>query len=302
MYFILDSFKNLYSAGKLFFNKKGMTLASSSSFYALITVVPFVLLMIRGIGFFLGNLARTQKYLFVLGARFFPEIAPDLLIKLQAMIKGPLFAESHFTLLNFFFLAVSTITFINSIWMGVYFITEDKKVLSMWRILKGFAIIGLTLLMIGLIFILPPIIIYLLKILQNNVLVQFLWDNFDFARPLLSTIMKINIKKSYWLNSDILHLSVILVYFSILYRWLFNFKISWKESFVASLAFSVSMFIGKYAFWLYLTFVRSGLIRNYGDFYTSVVGVIWLFYLMCFFFYGACVCSIYKDKRDAIGA
>ena len=58
---------NLYEAVHLFFQKKGATLASSSSFFALITIVPFMLLMVRGIGYFLGNLDRTQKYLFVIG-------------------------------------------------------------------------------------------------------------------------------------------------------------------------------------------------------------------------------------------
>lgn len=300
MEFLLDSIKNLYLGALLFFRKKGMTLASSSSFYAIITVVPFMLLMIRGIGFFLGSIAKTEKYLFILGAKFFPDIAPDLLVKLQAMLKGPLFAGSQFTLLNFFFLAVSTITFINSIWMGIYFISDDKSVLSLWRILKGFVIIGITLMMIGLIFILPPVIIFIIKFLQTNVLTQFLLENFDFLRPYIQMILKINLKKSYWINSDVLHFIVIFAYISVLYRWLFNFKITIKESLVASSAFSISMFAGKYIFWIYLTFVRTGMIRNYGDLYTSVMGIIWLFYLMCFFFYGACVCNVYKTKRELI--
>ena len=65
--FVKDSGVNLYQGAILFYNKKGTTLASSSSFYALITIVPFLLLMVRGIGYFLGNLDRTQKYLFVIG-------------------------------------------------------------------------------------------------------------------------------------------------------------------------------------------------------------------------------------------
>jgi membrane protein len=302
MNFILEVIKNLYLAVRLFFKKQGMTLASSSSFYAIITIVPFMLLTVRAIGYFLGNISRTEKYLFILGSKFFPEIAPDLLIKLQALIKGPLFAESHFTLLNFFFLAVTTFTFINSIWMGVFLITGDHQILSLWRILKGFVIIGFTLLMLGLIFIFPPVIIYVIKFFQSNVFTQYLWDNFETLRPMITYGMKINLKKSYWLSSDVLHLTVILSYFTMLYRWLFYFKITLKESMVAALAFSVSMFIGKYLFWIYLNFVRNGLIRNYGDLYTSVVGIIWLLYLMAFFFYGVCVCSVYKTKRDALGA
>ena len=94
----------------------------------------------RGIGYFLGNVNQTQKYLFILAGKFFPEVAPQLLVTLQGMIKGPLFAGTEFTILNFLVLGVSAITFLNSIWMGIYFITEDKSILSWKRILKGFVI------------------------------------------------------------------------------------------------------------------------------------------------------------------
>lgn len=296
--FLKDAATNLYRGALLFYNKKGTTLASSTSFYALITVVPFALLMVRGIGYFLGNLDRTQKYIFVIGSRFFPEVAPQLLIRLQTLIKGPLFAGTNFTLLNFLVLSVSTITFLNSIWMGLFFITDDKSILSLWRILKGFVIIAMTLLMLALIFILPPAIIFVIKFMQTNVLTQFMYENFDFLRPVINFVLKVNLRKSYWLNSDFLHVGILLVYFTALYRWLFSWKIKMHEAFVAAMAFSFSIFIGKYIFWIYIYYVRNNLMRNYGDLYTSVMGVIWLFYLMCFFFYGACVCHIYKERRD----
>lgn len=295
---IKDGVRNLYKGALLFHDKKGTTLASSSTFYALITVVPFLLLTVRGIGYFLGNINQTQKYLFVLGSRFFPEIAPQLLLTLQSLIKGPLFAGKQFTILNFFILAVSTITFLNSIWMGIYFITEDKNILSLWRILKGFVIIGITLLMVTLIFLLPPAIIYVIKFIQTNMVTQFFYENFDFLRPILTYIKKINLRKSYWLNSSALHVSILIIYFTVLYRWLFSWKIRWKEAFVSALAFSVSVFLGKSLFWIYMYYVRGSLMRNYGDLYTSVVGVVWLFYLMCFFFYGACVCHVYRERRE----
>lgn len=295
---VKDGAKNLYKGALLFHDKKGTTLASSSTFYALITIVPFLLLTVRGIGYFLGNINRTQKYLFVLGGRFFPEVAPQFLVTLQNMIKGPLFAGTQFTVLNFFVLMVSTITFLNSIWMGIYFITEDKSILSIWRILKGFVIIGITLLMVMLLFLLPPVIIFVVKFIQTNVITQFFYENFDFLRPVLTFIKKINLRRSYWLNSSFLHITIMIAYFTVLYRWLFSWKIQLKEAFIAALAFSTSLFIGKSLFWVYMYYVRGSLMRNYGDLYTTVVGVIWLFYLMCFFFYGACVCHVYRERRE----
>lgn len=134
--------------------------------------------------------------------------------------------------------------------------------------------------------------------MQTNMLTQFFWDNFDFLRPMLKYILKINLRKSYWLNSNMLHISILIIYFTALYRWLFSWKIQMREAFVAAMAFTLSVFIGKYIFWIYIYYVRTSLMRSYGDLYTTVMGVIWLFYLMCFFFYGACVCHIYKERRD----
>lgn len=301
MRFLVDSSKNLYKAGHLFYRKHGITLAASASFFAIITSVPFFLLTIRGIGYFLGSLTQTQKYLFMLGQRFFPEVAPQLLLQAQTLIKGPLFAAQQFTIFNFLFLIVSTVTFLNSIWMGIYFITEDKNILSFWKILKGFVIIGITLLMLGMIFVLPPIVIYIIKFIQTNRVTEFFYDTFDFLRPLITLFKGINLRKSYWLNSNVLHISIVLLYFTVLYRWLFSWKIKLREAFVASLSFSVSVFVGKYLFWIYIYYVRDGMIKSYGDFYTSILGLIWLFYLMCFFFYGACVCQVYNKKRLSEG-
>lgn len=298
MKFMKTSLANLFRGALLFHRKKGTTLASSASFYALITVVPFALLMVRGIGYFLGNLDRTQKYIFLIGSKFFPEVAPQLLSNLQQLIKGPLFAGANFTLLNFVFLVVSTITFLNSIWMGIFFITDDKSILSPWRILKGFVIVGMTLTMLAMIFVLPPIIIYTIKFIQTNLLTHFLYDNFDLLQPAIKFILKINLRKSYWLNSNMLHVSILIVYFTTLYRWLFAWKIQLHEAFVAAITFSFSVFIGKSIFWIYIYYVRKNLMTNYGDLYTSVMGVIWIFYLMCFFFYGACVCHVYKERRE----
>jgi len=296
MNIVKDYGQVLYKAGRHFFYKKGLTLASSSTFFALLTVVPFLLLMVRIAGLMIGNVARAEKYIFLLGAKLFPQAAPGLLINLQELIKGPLFADTSATFLNMIFLLASTFTFINSIWTGIYFITDDHSVLSVWRYLKGLALIAMTLLMISLIFILPPVIIFVIKFLQKNALTQFIWDNFDSFRPMLKWLMDVNLKKSYWLKSNSLHFVLVTLYISTLYRWLFSWKLSFKHSLLASLAFGLSLFVGKYLFYIYIYYVRSGMIRNYGELYTSVVGVIWLFYLMCFFFFGASVCYIYQKR------
>lgn len=291
-------FNTFIKAGKLFHEKRGTTLASSSTFYALITIVPSLLLLIRGIGFFLGSLTQTQKYIFIIGSRFFPEVSSQLLIKIQDMIKGPLFAGNRFTLLNFIILGVSSITFLNSIYSGLYFITNDKKSLSLAKIFRGIVIIGITMLTIGAVVILPHVIIWVIKFFQNNFITAFLYDSIDILRPLIKWVRLIDVRKTYWLKSNLLHGTIFLIYFTLLYRWLFAWEIKWREAFFASLTFVSSIILGKYFFWIYVYFVRDGMMRQYGDFYTSLIGVMWLYFLMIFFFYAACVCQVFKREAQ----
>ncbi len=290
----------LIESGKVFHQKRGTTLASSSTFYFLITIIPSLLLLIRGVGFFLGNLSQTQKYIFLIGSRFFPEVAPELLIKLQSMIKGPLFAETKFTVINFFLLGISAITFLNSIWSGLYIITEDKTAISWSRILKGFVIIGITLVMVSLIFILPPVIIYFLKFFKNNFVTSFLFETFEIMRPFLTWVKTVDSRKAYWLRSSGLHSALVFIYFTILYRWLFNWKLRWTEAFVAASTFAFSVYVGKDLFWIYIYSVKKGLMQSYGELYSSVLGLVWIFFLMCFFFYGTCVCHVFLKKRNEL--
>lgn len=297
---VKEIFHVLFKALKVFHQKRGTTLASSSTFYLLITVVPSLLLLIRGVGFFLGNLAQTQKYIFIIGSKFFPEVAPELLMKLQLMIKGPLFAGTKFTVINFFILGISAITFLNSIWSGLYIITEDKLAISWSRVLKGFVIIGITILAVLLLFILPPIIIYILKIVKDNFMMDFLYQTFDILRPFLKWVKTVDLRKTYWLRSSFLHSALVFAYFTILYQWLFNWKLKWREAILGASTFAFSVFMGKDLFWIYIYSVKKGMMSSYGELYSSILGLVWIFFLMCFFFYGACVCHVALKEREEL--
>ncbi len=295
--FFWDTLKVLVKSLKVFHLKRGTTLASSSTFYLLITIIPSLLLLIRAVGFFLGNLQQTQKYIFIIGAKFFPAVAPELLLKIQAMIKGPLFAGTKFTIINFALLAVSAMTFLNSLWSGLFIITEDKSNISWSRVLKGFVIVGITILAVILLFILPPILIYLIKMVKKNFMMDFLYQSFEFMRPFLKWVKSIDVRKTMWLRSNGLHSIFVFVYFSFLYQWLFNWKLYWREAFTAAFTFALSVYVGKDLFWIYIYSVKRGLMQSYGELYSSILGLVWIFFLMCFFFYGACVCFVFLRER-----
>ena len=102
------------------------------------------------------------------------------------------------------------------------------------------------------------------------------------------------------LSTNLIPFLLFLVYFTVLYRWLFHWKIKLIHSFFGSFIFVSALIIGKNLFYWYFYFARETLKKNYGDYYTFIVAMIWIFIVMCFFFYGACLCHIYDTKNEEI--
>ena len=72
-----------------------------------------------------------------------------------------------------------------------------------------------------------------------------------------------------------------------------------REAMLGAFTFVFFLIMGKSLFWIYFTNVRGALIQSYGDYYTIIVGLVWVFIVMCFFFYGACLChTLQKNPLD----
>ena len=83
--------KRFKEAVILFNKKKGSSLAASSSFYVIMSIVPLTLLFIRMVGIALGDLGKSEKEIFVLAGGLFPNAAPEMLLQFENVLSGPLF-------------------------------------------------------------------------------------------------------------------------------------------------------------------------------------------------------------------
>lgn len=286
----------LFEAFQLFIQRRGANLAAASSFYVIITIVPLVLLMVRLIGFFIGDLGRGEEELFYYAANFFPQVAPEVLEKVRAMVSGPLFGDKKFTILNFVILTMSSLSFFNSIWSGLYLITNDKSFLSFWRNLKGIFVIGVTIALVSLSLTLPSLFMFVVNMAQKNMVVDFVWEYVPMLRPALEYFQSYDITQGFLVRTNLLHGLLFIGYFTFLYRWFFSRRVPIFNAFIAAATFVISLFAGKSLFLVYFLYVRDNLMRNYGDFYTAIVGLMWLYFVMCFFFFGACLCHVLRDE------
>lgn len=276
----------------LFMARKGSNLAAASSFYVVICTIPFALLLIRLLGFVIGDLGKGQDQLFFYAESLFPDIAPEVLNKIESMVSGPLFGGASFTFINLIVLGISALTFFNSIWTGLFLITEDRSYLSFWRNLKGIVIIGVTILLMVLSLSLPAIFIFFVELAQQNFVVNFVWDFAPVLRPWIEYYQNYDLQQSFLLKSNLFHAVLFVSYFTFLYRWFFSWKVPLFNSLIAALTFVLSLLAGKNMFLLYVYYVRENLVRNYGDFYTAILALMWVYFVMCFFFFGACLCHV----------
>ncbi|MCP4911854.1 MAG: hypothetical protein GY909_01950 [Oligoflexia bacterium] len=287
--------KAYWDALKLFNDRRGTSLAASSSFYIIITLVPFFLLLIRLVGLFLGDVEKVHQYIFEFGDDLFPDIGPEILLKIKSILAGPLFGKAQFTVLNFLLLLVSSLSFFNAIWSGLFLISGDRSLLSPKKHLKGIVIIGVTISILVLALSIQPIFIFIWKIIQNNFIVDFLF-RFESLHGLIQYFQTIDVSNSFSWASNYFFFLVFLFYFTFVYRWFFNWKIRLREAFLGAGTFVFLLLIGKNLFWIYFLYVREGLIQNYGDYYTFIIAILWIFLVMCFFFYSACLCFIFQKN------
>lgn len=294
---VKDIYEIFKSSFQLFQVKRGTTLASSSTFYLLLTIVPFFLLLIRVVGIFLGDINNTQLKIFNLVENFFPDVAPEILSQIQGIVKGPLFAGGEFTIINFGILLISSLSFFNSIWNGLYIITEDKSYLKLVKHLKGIFVIGVTIVSLTLFFFLPSILFYTGQLFTNNSVINFFSENVPSLLKVTDFFSNINYGFSYIIKSNLFHGVIFTAFFAFLYRWFFSWKLSLRQSLFSSLVFSFLILLGKNLFWIYFIYVRENLIRNYGDYYTLIVAIIWIYFAMSIFYFGSCICTTLMKKN-----
>lgn len=285
-------------AALLFWHKNANQLAASSSFYVILTVIPFILLVTRLVGFFIGDIDQVQQVIFTLSKEAFPEVAPEVLIKIKNVVKGPLFGGASFTFVNFLILTISSLSFFNSIWSGLKTISEDRSQTVLVSHLLGLAVIAFTVVMVVVIFSMQPLIVFGAKLLKYNMLVDTIYANFEASHGVIEYLRSVDERIFYPIKNNIFQFILFFFYFSALYSWMFRWKIKKREAFLASATFVFLMIFGKSLFWVYFFTLRARLIESYGDYYTIVVGALWVYLIMCFFYFGICLCVELLKKTD----
>lgn len=262
------------------------------------TIIPFFLLLIRTAGTLIGDINQINDVIFKLGNEVFPNLGPEGLLKAQAIVKSIFLANKQFTLINFIILIISSLSFFNTIWSGIFLITDDRSFLKWWKHLKGLGVIALTVVVLVITFSFHPVTLLLINSLKYNVVVDIIYRDVDSLRGVIDYLRAMDIQKSILFRENLFHFFIFITYFTFIYRWFFNWKISLKSALLSSTTFVGLLLIGKSLFWVYFFYVRETLISSYGDYYTFIMAIVWIYLVMCFFFYGVGLCVVLRDRTQ----
>lgn len=256
-----------------FKKRKGEIVAGSATFFSLLSFGPILLTLISLSTFVFSSQDKAQDFVLSAINNNFPNLAPWILKSLNQIVATQIQGNSGFSVINFVVLLYATLGVISSLHFGLKtisrsqsrggFFLDDAKSL--------FAGVSVTLFMGGFLMLSSP-----------NIVKGWLYTSSaswnDFSDFLISY--------------NILPALSAMAFFTLYYQWSTPKNISWRDSFYGATTFVVTFMVGKSFYWVYHLYTKDTMSQSYGNFYTLVVAVLWVYYLMCAFFYGASVACV----------
>ena len=89
-------------------------------------------------------------------------------------------------------------------------------------------------------------------------------------------------------------------FFTAFYKLAAPISVRWRDSLTEATAFVGCFIAGKSFYWIYLLYSKEAMTQSYGNFYTLIIAVIWVYFLNCSFFYGAAVSYLKYQKKPAV--
>lgn len=278
--------KNIFKES---YNKHIVLLSSSSTFFVLISIIPFLLLCLKAIGLLLGNPTEQANNILELILYFLPENLEGLADPIKSLVMKSFFASKEFTTVNVCILVASSLGLINSIWRALLILTDDEEVFNYKKYLRSFILIFTTILF----FISTLLIPLLLKVIENFLSLGFVQSTLDFLH--LENIS--NFTVNYIFNNGYIVAFLLIIYMSIFFNLILGKKACFKNSMIGSFIFFLLFFLLRIIFNYYIALGTSSLVSSYGNYYGFIFGLLWVFALM-FIFYFSIIVSLCFEEKD----
>tara|TARA_B100000029_G_C17557784_1_gene952216 strand:+ start:329 stop:1231 length:903 start_codon:yes stop_codon:yes gene_type:complete len=272
--FFMVFFTKILNGFYIYRTRKASVHAGASTFFAIMSFFPMVLLLVSATGYFLGDLEAAKKLVLNNLDSSFPKLAPWIFKSIEKIVTSQLKGFSQ-NILNIIFLAWSSAGFYNSVLVGIRSIIHQE-------IRGGFifddirSLLGCTMM--------TAFIVCLLGFSEGSFIYNIVIEKNKGMHSVIKFLFEYNV----------FQLLISLFFFTFCYK--FMESISIKDSFWGALTFVICFIVAKSFYGVYIGTIGKNLQESFGNFYTLVIGLIWIYVLMGAFFLGACVAYTNKSR------
>jgi membrane protein len=271
----IDLFKQAFSEWS---RDRASMLAAATAYYVLISLTPLLILAIVSLGYILGRQA-VQNYLLNYAQSLGGPVLGSAIIAILHQVSDPAYSYS------------ATIFGLAFLFLGAAgaFIQTRRAFDIIWDVKKGHGPA-----------IERTISYYILSFLMMLVLGILIFIAVMVTAVVLPAVQALNIPLPLnvsWIQIMNLIGSTILVtlLLMIVYRFLIDVKLDWRDVFTGSIITAILFVIGNLLLEFYISFSRMGSV--YGAARTLFIFVIWLYYSAQIFFYGAELIKVDAMRR-----
>ena len=260
-----------------FKKRKGEIVAGAATFFSLLSFGPILLWMISLAGFLFETNLQAKDFVLSIVSDNFPHLAPWILKSISQIVSTQLSGDSGFSFINFIVLTYASLGVVTSLYFGLNTISKSESK-------GGFFIEDIRSLGTGL-----SLAVFMggfLLLSHKNLMKSWLY----------SSSATLNDFTDFVLSYNLLPAIISLGFFTLYYQWSTPRNISFRDSFIGALSFVACFAVGKSCYWIYHLYTKDTMSASYGNFYTLVVAVLWVYFLMSAFFFGASVACVRSDE------
>lgn len=257
----------------LFKKRKGEVVAGATTFFTILSFGPAVMILISIIGALLNDNDVAKNHIISMIFSNFPQVDSSILNAVKGVveeqIKSPDVDWHQITLWFFACLGISTsfifgINTLSKVDIDGGMIQDDLRS-AVFGIFLAIFFLAISFLM------------------EKGLIMGMLNEISDYAQYIY-----------YGIELSILPITILT--FGLVYKFSAQIKVSYKDALCGAAVFIMCFFIGKSTYWIYLRYFKEDLVQDYGSLYNLLVAMIWVYYIICSFYLGACYTYVPKIK------
>jgi len=253
----------------IFKTRKGEILSGSATFYIVMSFGPMILLIIILYAKIVGNVDVALEHVLSAIQTNIPDIAPWILKSITKIISAQLSGNGVLNWVNIVILGYGCLGFTASLNFGMNIISKTESsggvFFDEFKSIVNGAFIGIFL-------------ITFLIFTSGLQIFEIYLKNYR-----LYNIIEFLVK--YGIFQSIFSLS----FFTFFYKWISPSKVRLIDAILGALSFLALFVLGKSFYWIYMHYMKKDFIISYGNFYTLIIALVWIYYLICSFYFGASV-------------